>query len=55
MPAYDFSVDSIFTNDPFKDHDTKETVSYVKPKDYATIVTEPKNFFDFDDYQKTLQ
>ena len=55
VPAYDFSVNSIFSRDPFKDTEYKESVTYEKPRDYANITTEPKNFFDFDEYQKQLQ
>lgn len=55
VPAYDFSTDSIYTKDPFKESEWKESVTYDKPKDYANISSEPKNFFDLEEYTKTLQ
>lgn len=54
VPPYDFSSNSIFLKDPFKEQEWRETVSFEKPREYAQIATEPKNFFDFDDYARAM-
>lgn len=56
VPPYDFSSNSIFIKDPIKEQEyLRERVNYEKPKDLIGIKTEPKVFFDYDEFKKEQQ
>lgn len=55
VPAYDFSTNSIFTKDPFKEPEWLEKqLINEKPKDLMLITSEPKVLFNYEEYKVEL-